>query len=185
MSFQILTVCTGNICRSPAAELLLASELDDSVRVTSAGTQGLVGQPVHGPMDRLLQQHGLETKSFQAKRISPMLIKESKLILTATNQHRVRILEEFPLALRKTFTLKEFSRIIKDTGLSFENPKLSDGEKLGLAITKALQNRKPNPAGKTADDIADPYKKDDEFYLYAFQEILDSIKSIRESLGSK
>src|SRR5690606_17245040 len=36
----ILTVCTGNICRSPLAETVLATRLADlDVRVHSAGTQ--------------------------------------------------------------------------------------------------------------------------------------------------
>ena len=40
--FSIVTVCTGNICRSPMAEALLRSELTDAglaqrVRVSSAG----------------------------------------------------------------------------------------------------------------------------------------------------
>src|SRR5690606_12746543 len=41
---NILTVCTGNICRSPLAEAVLASRLADlDLRVHSAGTQALVG----------------------------------------------------------------------------------------------------------------------------------------------
>ena len=42
--FRVLTVCTGNICRSPAVERLLAAALgpDADVEVSSAG--GLVDQ---------------------------------------------------------------------------------------------------------------------------------------------
>lgn len=51
--FSIVTVCTGNICRSPMAEALLRSELTDAglaqrVRVSSAG----VSDEEHGnPVD--------------------------------------------------------------------------------------------------------------------------------------
>ena len=40
--FEILTVCTGNICRSPLAEQLLRTRLAPlAPRVHSAGTRGL------------------------------------------------------------------------------------------------------------------------------------------------
>ena len=47
-SFTILTVCTGNVCRSPIAEKLLRLELRDlpGVRVHSAGTNALVNAPM-------------------------------------------------------------------------------------------------------------------------------------------
>ena len=45
-TFTIITVCTGNVCRSPLAEHLLQLELDGipSIRVESAGTHALAGQ---------------------------------------------------------------------------------------------------------------------------------------------
>ena len=54
MTFSVLTVCTGNICRSPLAELILAASLSDipDVRVESAGTGALVG---HGMPDPALR----------------------------------------------------------------------------------------------------------------------------------
>jgi len=51
---KIVVVCTGNICRSPAMQLLLDEALDDSVEVTSAGTQGMPAWPISEPMARLL-----------------------------------------------------------------------------------------------------------------------------------
>ena len=52
--FSILAVCTGNVCRSPAVERLLASKLGPTVRVSSAGTHALVGHPISEPMAALL-----------------------------------------------------------------------------------------------------------------------------------
>lgn len=37
---KILMVCLGNICRSPLAEGILQSKVNDSVKVDSAGTSG-------------------------------------------------------------------------------------------------------------------------------------------------
>ena len=36
--FSILAVCTGNVCRSPAVERLLADKSGSTVGVSSAGT---------------------------------------------------------------------------------------------------------------------------------------------------
>ena len=51
---RVLTVCTGNICRSPFIERALQAELDRSwgpgvVEVTSAGTGAMVGEPMNAP----------------------------------------------------------------------------------------------------------------------------------------
>ena len=49
--FRILTVCTGNICRSPVAERLLTKSLGDEVTVASAGVHAaLSAPPVIEPM---------------------------------------------------------------------------------------------------------------------------------------
>ena len=54
-AFSILTVCTGNICRSPAVERLLTRKLGPTVSVSSAGTHALVGHPIAEPMASLLR----------------------------------------------------------------------------------------------------------------------------------
>ena len=59
-AFSILTVCTGNVCRSPAVERLLASKLGPTVSVASAGTHALVGHPISEPMAVLLQNSGVQ-----------------------------------------------------------------------------------------------------------------------------
>ncbi|MEO8284563.1 MAG: hypothetical protein ABI568_14370, partial [Pseudarthrobacter sp.] len=50
LPIRILTVCTGNICRSPVAERLLQAGLEQvkpgAFRVRSAGTRAMVGDPV-------------------------------------------------------------------------------------------------------------------------------------------
>ena len=49
---RIMTVCLGNICRSPAAEAVLARKLEeaglDDIEVLSAGTADYhIGKPPH------------------------------------------------------------------------------------------------------------------------------------------
>jgi len=63
--FSILTVCTGNVCRSPAVERLLSTELGPTVQVSSAGTHALVGHPISQPMAALLTASGIEDRPTQ------------------------------------------------------------------------------------------------------------------------
>ncbi|MEQ3552389.1 low molecular weight protein-tyrosine-phosphatase [Pseudonocardia nematodicida] len=64
---NVVFVCTGNICRSPIAEKMLAAEvqaigLSDRVRVTSAGTgHWHVGQPMDDRAAGILAEHGYDT----------------------------------------------------------------------------------------------------------------------------
>ena len=79
--FSILAVCTGNVCRSPAVERLLASKLGPTVTVSSAGTHALVGHPISEPMAALLLDSDVEPDSFEARRLSEQMLKEADLVL--------------------------------------------------------------------------------------------------------
>lgn len=109
---RILTVCTGNICRSPVAERLLAARLGDRAEVTSAGTRAVVGAPIDPGMASLLDTAGEASGGFAARQLTATQIRDADLVLALTRAHRARILEEVPAALRRTFTLLEFARIV-------------------------------------------------------------------------
>jgi protein-tyrosine phosphatase len=110
--FTILVVCTGNVCRSPAAERLLASKLGPTVHVASAGTRALVGQPISQPMAALLRDSSLEPERFEARRLSEQMLKEADLVLAMTRAQRGLVVELWPAAVRRTFTLREFARLL-------------------------------------------------------------------------
>ena len=64
---HVTFVCTGNICRSPMAERILAAHvaragLDDRVRVSSAGTHGYhIGDGADPRTDKVLEAAGYPT----------------------------------------------------------------------------------------------------------------------------
>jgi protein-tyrosine phosphatase len=78
--FSILAVCTGNVCRSPAVERLLANKLGPTVTVRSAGTHALVGHAISDSMVALLLDSGIEPNSFEARRLAEPMLKEADLI---------------------------------------------------------------------------------------------------------
>ena len=72
---KILFVCHGNICRSPAAELILRDllrrcSLGQDYEVASAATSSEeLGNPVYPPMRRVLAAHGLDCAGKTARKI--------------------------------------------------------------------------------------------------------------------
>ncbi|MCL2316619.1 MAG: low molecular weight phosphatase family protein [Actinomycetia bacterium] len=106
-------VCTGNICRSPAAERWLARLGDDSVSVSSAGIAAVVGAPIPPDMAWLLEQAGLSADGHGGRQLTPATIRASDLILTMTTEHRRWVVGRVPEAVRRTFTLVELARVAR------------------------------------------------------------------------
>ena len=110
---RILTVCTGNICRSPVAERLLERELDAIgmvARVRSAGTQG-GGLRVPRPLIDVARQIGLEMGDHRSRRLDATSIEDegADLVLAMSREHLYAVVSETPAAFRRSFTLIELS----------------------------------------------------------------------------
>lgn len=88
-----MTVCTGNICRSPMAEVVLrdrfeAAGLGDRVRVDSTGISDEEhGRPIDPRAERVLAAHGYEVPSHRARRVAADELAERDLVLAMTADH--------------------------------------------------------------------------------------------------
>lgn len=93
MTYRIVTVCTGNICRSPMAEYALRQALEqeglaDRVEVASVGTSGWeIGNPVDSRAGALLARHGLDAGSHRARQMDASELEQADLILTLDHDH--------------------------------------------------------------------------------------------------
>lgn len=90
--YRIITVCTGNICRSPMAELMLAEALaaEDlaGTVVDSAGiTAYEVGRPIDPRAARTLQAHGISSDRHVAREWRPEWFRNRDLILALDVDH--------------------------------------------------------------------------------------------------
>lgn len=82
---RVLMVCTGNICRSPMAEVLLARRLRDkglSTVVESAGLGALVGWPADPIACELVKGRGLDLATHRARQLTREMIRGADLVLT-------------------------------------------------------------------------------------------------------
>ncbi|WP_125614702.1 low molecular weight protein-tyrosine-phosphatase [Specibacter cremeus] len=98
--YRIITVCTGNICRSPMAELMIAAaaaERGVDVAVDSAGTTGWeVGSPIDERAGRLLARHGIDSSGHRARQFEQAWFAERDLILALDVDHYEALLALAP-----------------------------------------------------------------------------------------
>lgn len=93
--FQVATICTGNICRSPMAEVLVQhlvaedSSLSERVNVTSAGTaRWHVGNPMDPRARRALDRAGYHRAGTLGVYADSDFLDRQDLILVMTREHR-------------------------------------------------------------------------------------------------
>ncbi|WP_327421686.1 low molecular weight phosphotyrosine protein phosphatase [Streptomyces sp. NBC_01230] len=79
---RILTVCLGNICRSPYAASVLSHHGGASVEIRSAGLRSKwAGMPAHERMLGLAAARGYDLTGHRAVRVAPDLLEWANVIL--------------------------------------------------------------------------------------------------------
>jgi len=92
--YRLMTVCTGNICRSPMAEVVLrarfeAAGLGDRVVVDSTGVSDEErGNPIDRRARAVLVEHGYDVDgTHRARQVRPDDLTRRDLVLAMTAQH--------------------------------------------------------------------------------------------------
>lgn len=106
----ILVVCTANVCRSPLAEFLMRADLGrPGIRVESAGTHAHDGDTVCSLVAgfRVTDEWEEAASAHHARLITPELLNEADVILTASREIRGEIVRLDPAVRDRTHTLLE------------------------------------------------------------------------------
>lgn len=91
--YRVMTVCTGNICRSPMAQVVVADRfaragLGDVVTVDSTGVSDEEnGNPIDRRAMRVLSAHGYSVPAHRARRVTRADLADRDLILAMTSSH--------------------------------------------------------------------------------------------------
>lgn len=180
----IMTVCTGNICRSPMAEVLLRSALADlGVRVHSAGTHALVDEGMTEQALQLAVAHGADATAsgdHRARLLTGPLLAETDLVLTMAREHRSFVVQSMPPLLHRTFTVREFARL----GASLSDDDVRSGvAAAGSDAGARLQTLARLVGGQRGlvlaepdnDDVIDPYRRSQNTYDLSASQLVPAV----------
>lgn len=109
--YAVAFVCTGNICRSPSADVVLQAKLadaglDDRVRVASCGLgEWHVGQPMDSRAAAHLRAAGFDPDRHRAQQIDASWLEDFDVLLAMDHGHvaELRELGEGPVMLFRDF----------------------------------------------------------------------------------
>ncbi|MFI5208544.1 MAG: low molecular weight protein arginine phosphatase [Gemmatimonadales bacterium] len=108
---RILFLCTGNICRSPMAEAIARTLLEDKGRadiaVSSAGTAAAVGSPASEGAYLVGMEKGLDLSAHMARQVTEAHVETADLVLGMSLSHVQRA--QLIGGRGKTWLLGEFA----------------------------------------------------------------------------
>lgn len=192
MTIRILTVCTGNICRSPMAEQLLRARLHGAtdLSIESAGTMALVGSPMDETAARLATEEGsTDADGHIARELTPDSIRQADLIFAMARDHRKAIVESVPRAVQKTFTIREFARIVTsidraELGVILDQAGPDSTSQFESAIEFIAGERgMVRPEEPDDDDVIDPYRRDSETYRLSTDQLVPAVDVAAAFIG--
>lgn len=120
--YRIITVCTGNICRSPMAQYVLTKALAEAglaarATVDSAGTSNWeAGRPIDERAAARLKLAGLPSTGHRARQFLPAWYRERDLILALDIDHYEQLRADAPDedSLAKVRMFRSFDPVLAD-----------------------------------------------------------------------
>lgn len=185
--FRILTVCSGNICRSPFVEQYLRHGLSGlpGVVVGSAGTIALEGDTMPPEAEALCRRYGVDPHAHRARALKAGHVEHADLVLGMAREHRSAAVSLHPRASRSTFTLRQFARLANGIG----DDELADAAALSanditgrlqaaVAAVAARRGIVPAPDDPLDDDVIDPHKHDDATFRLSGEQAIPAADTV-------
>ena len=194
--FRLLFVCTGNICRSPFArfhtrallEMRLGPRWASWFDVASGGTGAVVGSEMH-PLSRAqlgpLATHP-DVAAFRARQLPARDVELADLVLTVSRSHRSAVLELEPRALRSTFTVREFARLLGSIDPADHAALPADPrERAHALVAAALAERGQGaPVDSEDDAIPDPIQGAAAEHAESARLVHEAVRPLVDAIGA-
>jgi len=186
-SLRIVTVCTGNICRSPMAQYWMRAALpEDEVLIESAGTSAMVGRGMDQRSAALTVRFGGDPRSHVARQLDERILSGADLVLAMAREHREAVVSMVPALARRAFTIIEIERLIAAERFSSLRrlAAQTDGPPSARmpVLLDALAARRSDVrlAGEASIDVVDPYRRDDEVGQRSAAQLLPAVETVVE-----
>lgn len=134
--FEVLFVCSANVCRSPTSEVVASVELtrldmSDAVRVQSAGVNADPGKP-WCPKARawaLKRLNPQPTHEREAQLLSPSMLKEADLILAMDSATAAGAIRLDPECRQRVFVMRSAEVLCRhvESTLTWDQQPVTDG----------------------------------------------------------
>lgn len=178
------------------AERLLQAGLDQVLpggfEVRSAGTRAMVGDPIQPLSAEIITRYRGNPEQFAARQLTSKILRDADLVLTMSTGHRGEVLKLDPSLLRRTFTIREFARMLEvleergGTGTETVMPpsdaysSRSDLKTLWQELPgRAASVRHLALAADPADnDVVDPYRRSADYYHRMEDELAPAILTV-------
>jgi protein-tyrosine phosphatase len=154
---DILVVCTANVARSPLFAAMLADQLGEAARVTSAGVRARDGDAAAEGSQLLASRRGLDLSAHRSRPVVPELVAANELILTMSTRQRDACGPLAPRAAQRTFTVRELARLLTDVD-AHAAPGGDLADRLRWLRDQAHLARPRSLAGPDGDDVPDPIR---------------------------
>lgn len=117
---NIMFICTGNICRSAMAHLMLEKRLNElnkkDINIFSCGTSAYDGDGASYNTIEVLKRYDIDARNHRATNIRNTNIEDMDIILCATSSHKNVVKRMYPEIENKVFTMKEYCGYAENKG---------------------------------------------------------------------
>ena len=175
-SFDVLILCTGNICRSPMAEALLRERLRSrgiDATVSSAGIT-FDGREATDDAVRAASKYGLDITEHRSRLMNAEMVHRANLVIGMERLHAREAVVLGDSLLSRCFTLKELVRRGEAVGARRRD------EAIERWLERASAGRRPMEllGESDEDDVADPYLGSPKIYAGCIAELDDLIERL-------
>lgn len=180
--FRILTVCTGNICRSPLAESILRQDLPpEQFAVSSAGIMAVPNGQVPEPQLRVASAIGItDMEQHRAQSLTEGKLGLADLVLGLSRGHRKRTVRLDPTAVRRTFTLREFAHLAAYVTPEDVEECLPESTTALTAAVEAVARKRgmvAPPPSQDYYDVVDPFRQSRAVYKLSRDQLVPAAET--------
>jgi len=189
----VITVCSGNMCRSPLAAQILGArtaDLEPRIGFRSLGTVAPDGDAMHPQAAAWSRYLGGDPAEHRTAYLTSGRLAGADLVLGMAREHRRAVVTAMPVLTRQAFTMRELARLaarltdaeLRD-GLSGDG-RDTDEARLGsvLRMIASTRGATPPPADLADDDVVDPIGRAPSVFELAARQVDDASDQIERVL---